>query len=83
MNAVSGAVDGMRCAVGPAFVLSYLLQGLFHPARKVREVFWRLYNALYIGSQVRLGPPPATAAPSAAPRRCAPLPLRPVAAGTC
>ncbi len=26
-------------------------QGLFHPARKVREVYWRLYNSLYIGSQ--------------------------------
>ncbi len=28
-----------------------LLQGLFHPARKVREVYWRLYNSLYIGAQ--------------------------------
>lgn len=27
------------------------MQGLFHPARKVREVFWRLYNNLYIGAQ--------------------------------
>lgn len=27
-------------------------QGLFHPARKVREVYWRLYNNVYIGSQV-------------------------------
>ena len=36
VNAVTGAVDGMRCSVGPAFVLSYLLQGLFHPARKAR-----------------------------------------------
>ena len=28
-------------------------QGLFHPARKVREVYWRLYNSTYIGAQVR------------------------------
>ena len=28
-------------------------QGLFHPARKVREVYWKIYNGLYIGSQVR------------------------------
>ena len=28
------------------------LQGLFHPARKVREVYWKIYNSLYIGSQV-------------------------------
>ena len=27
------------------------LQGLFHPARKVREVYWRLYNNVYIGAQ--------------------------------
>lgn len=26
-------------------------QGLFHPARKVREVYWRIYNNLYIGAQ--------------------------------
>jgi hypothetical protein len=26
-------------------------QGLFHPARKVREVYWRLYNNVYIGAQ--------------------------------
>ena len=28
-----------------------LLQGLWHPARKVREVYWKLYNNLYIGAQ--------------------------------
>lgn len=26
-------------------------QGLFHPARKVRQVYWKVYNNLYIGSQ--------------------------------
>ena len=51
INAVSGAVDGMRLSLGPAIVLNYLLQGLFHPARKVREVYWKLYNNLYIGAQ--------------------------------
>ncbi|KAJ0733690.1 putative splicing factor 3B subunit 1 [Helianthus annuus] len=25
--------------------------GLFHPARKVREVYWKIYNSLYIGAQ--------------------------------
>ena len=28
------------------------LQGLFHPARKVRDAYWRIYNNLYIGAQV-------------------------------
>lgn len=35
----------------PVCLLSSL-QGLFHPARKVREVYWKIYNNLYIGSQV-------------------------------
>lgn len=35
----------------PVCLLSSL-QGLFHPARKVREVYWKIYNSLYIGSQV-------------------------------
>ena len=26
-------------------------QGLWHPARKVRETYWRIYNNLYIGAQ--------------------------------
>ncbi|CAF1297742.1 unnamed protein product [Didymodactylos carnosus] len=27
------------------------LRGLFHPARKVRDVYWKVYNTLYIGAQ--------------------------------
>ena len=51
VQAVTWAVDGLRVALGPSVVLSYLLQGLFHPARKVRNVYWKLYNNLYIGAQ--------------------------------
>lgn len=51
VQAVQGAVDGCRLALGPAVVLHYTLQGLFHPARKVREVYWKIYNNLYIGAQ--------------------------------
>lgn len=32
----------------------YISQGMFHPARKVRDVYWKIYNSLYIGSQVKL-----------------------------
>lgn len=39
----------------PCPVFPPRLQGLFHPARKVREVYWRLYNNVYIGAQVRRG----------------------------
>ncbi|KAL1435475.1 hypothetical protein MTO96_000149 [Rhipicephalus appendiculatus] len=36
---------------GPIKILQYCLQGLFHPARKVRDVYWKIYNSLYIGGQ--------------------------------
>merc|ERR1719311_1420436 len=56
INAVMGAIDGMRCCLGPTKVLQYTLQGLFHPARKVRDVYWKVYNNLYIGAQAGLVP---------------------------
>lgn len=55
INAVLEAVGGMRVSLGSHKVLQYTLQGLFHPARKVREVYWKIYNSLYIGSQVCAG----------------------------
>ncbi|PON95284.1 Armadillo-type fold containing protein [Trema orientale] len=51
INAVMEAIEGRRVALGAAIVLNYCLQELFHPARKVREVYWKIYNSLYIGSQ--------------------------------
>jgi len=56
IQAVFDAVDGFRVSLGPAVVLQYLMQGLFHPARKVREVYWRLYNNVYMGHQDALVP---------------------------
>ncbi|CAH8363330.1 unnamed protein product [Eruca vesicaria subsp. sativa] len=50
-SAVMEAIEGMRVALGAAVILNYCLQGLFHPARKVREVYWKIYNSLYIGAQ--------------------------------
>jgi hypothetical protein len=52
IQTTTGAIEGCRVALGPAVILNYVLQGLFHPARKVREVYWRLYNNVYIGAQV-------------------------------
>ena len=45
------ACDAMRVAVGPIKVMQYSLQGLFHPARKVRDPCWKVYNNLILGSQ--------------------------------
>ncbi|KAK8934348.1 hypothetical protein KSP39_PZI014454 [Platanthera zijinensis] len=51
IDAVMEAIDGLRVALGPAVILNYCLQGLFHPARKVREVYWKVYNSLHIEAQ--------------------------------
>ena len=48
IQAVFDAVQGLMVALGPNVILQYTLQGLFHPARKVREAFWRVFNTLYI-----------------------------------
>ncbi|XP_055329437.1 splicing factor 3B subunit 1-like isoform X2 [Paramacrobiotus metropolitanus] len=50
-QAFMAAVEGMRVSLGPLRLLQYVLQGLFHPARRVRENYWRVYNTLYIGAQ--------------------------------
>ncbi|KAJ1428004.1 splicing factor 3B subunit 1 [Ochromonadaceae sp. CCMP2298] len=49
--AVMEAVEAMIVALGPARVMQYVLQGLFHPARKVRDVYWKVYNSVYIYGQ--------------------------------
>jgi splicing factor 3B subunit 1 len=51
INAVMEAIEGCMVALGPGKVLQYALQGLFHPARKVRDVHWKIYNSLYIYGQ--------------------------------
>ncbi|CDF32068.1 Putative splicing factor 3b, subunit 1, SF3b1 [Chondrus crispus] len=56
INAVMFAIQGLTAALGPGLMLLYVLQGLFHPARKVREVYWRIYNRLYIYAQEGLVP---------------------------
>jgi splicing factor 3B subunit 1 len=50
INNVLDAVEAYRVALGPSFLLAYVVQGLFHPARRVRQVYWRIYNTLYIGA---------------------------------
>jgi len=50
MNAVLEGIEGIRVSVGPGRILLYLLQGLFHPARKVRDMYWKIYNNMYIAA---------------------------------
>ena len=48
IDRIVGAIDAIRTAVGPGIVLNYVWAGLFHPARRVREIYWRLYNDAYV-----------------------------------
>jgi splicing factor 3B subunit 1 len=50
------AVDAIRMAIGPGLVMNYVWAGLFHPARKVRTPYWRLYNNAYVQSADALVP---------------------------
>lgn len=56
INATIEAIEGLLVALGPAKILAYILQGLFHPARRVRDVYWKLYNTVYIYGQDALVP---------------------------
>ncbi len=56
INAVMEAVEGFMVGLGPARILLYVLQGLYHPARRVRTQYWKLYNSLYIYSADALTP---------------------------
>lgn len=51
INAVFDGIEGLRVALGPSRILAFTLQGLFHPARRVREVYWKIFNNMYLGSQ--------------------------------
>ncbi|KAJ1722688.1 hypothetical protein LPJ53_002901 [Coemansia erecta] len=52
--AVLEAIESCRVCLGPARIMMYALQGLFHPARKVRDVYWRIYNMMFVGAQPAL-----------------------------
>lgn len=51
ITAVIEAIDAVRLSAGPGVVLLYCLSGMFHPARRVRDIYWKIYNNLLVGSQ--------------------------------
>jgi splicing factor 3B subunit 1 len=50
INACMDAFEGLMVGLGAQRMLLYLLHGLWHPARFVREIYWKMYNSLYIYS---------------------------------
>jgi splicing factor 3B subunit 1 len=55
IGAVMEAVEAMRVTLGPGVLLSYVLQGLFHPARKVREVSPSFFLPVSSGASLTRG----------------------------
>ena len=37
-------LEALNYAVGPGIFMNYIWAGLFHPAKNVRNTFWKLYN---------------------------------------
>ena len=42
------AIDAIRMAIGTGMVMNYVWAGLFHPARKVRVPYYKIYNNAYV-----------------------------------
>jgi splicing factor 3B subunit 1 len=42
INAVTEAIEALRVCLGPGVLFNYIIQGLFHPARRVREIYWKV-----------------------------------------
>ena len=56
VTAVVGLYEAARLVLGSQVLLQYLIQGLYHPARGVRDVYWRTYNILLVGNPEALVP---------------------------
>lgn len=56
ISSVVSFYEAARLHVGSGVMYSYLAQGLFHPARLVRDIYRRAYNMLYIASPEQLVP---------------------------
>ena len=56
ISRVVDAIEGIRYVLGVGILMNYVLPGLFHPARKVRASYWRIYDRMYISSAYAMVP---------------------------
>lgn len=56
VTAVVSYYEAARLVLGSGKLLQYLAQGLFHPSRKVRDIYRRTYNMVYVGNPEGLVP---------------------------
>ncbi|RLV96229.1 U2 snRNP component prp10 [Spathaspora sp. JA1] len=50
------SLDGLRNVLGLGVFMNYIWAGLFHPARKVRAPYWKVFNSAYIQNSDALVP---------------------------
>ncbi|EGV60638.1 ARM repeat-containing protein [Yamadazyma tenuis ATCC 10573] len=50
INRILEAIDSLKNIIGYGRYMNYIWAGLFHPARKVRASYWKLYNLAYVQS---------------------------------
>ncbi|EGW35457.1 uncharacterized protein SPAPADRAFT_53713 [Spathaspora passalidarum NRRL Y-27907] len=50
------SLDGLRNLLGLGVFTNYIWAGLFHPARKVRTPYWKVFNSAYIQNSDALVP---------------------------
>ncbi|ABA27354.1 mRNA splicing factor U2 snRNP subunit (nucleomorph) [Bigelowiella natans] len=55
-KAVWNAIDALRLTIGPEIMMFYVFAGIFHTSKKVRDIYWRIYNLIYLGSQHMITP---------------------------
>ncbi|ODV93299.1 hypothetical protein PACTADRAFT_51908 [Pachysolen tannophilus NRRL Y-2460] len=44
------SIDCIRNNIGNGILMNYCLSGLFHPAKMVRQPYWKVYNSMYVQS---------------------------------
>lgn len=50
INQVIESIESLTVVLGPGIILDYTWVGLFHPARKVRESYWKIFNNVYVAN---------------------------------
>lgn len=48
INRILEAIDSLKNVIGYGRYMNFIWAGLFHPAKKVRTAYWKLYNMAYI-----------------------------------
>lgn len=48
INRILDSIDSLRLVLGTGSFTNYVWAGLFHPAKKVRVPYWKMYNSAFV-----------------------------------